>query len=65
MFDLKDWRTTRDSSGSLHIVPNNDIQDHPLKWSCPCEPAFVAIMDQWGLDCSWVFEHMAFDGREE
>ncbi len=65
MFGVKDWSTQRDRAGSLHIVPNEDDEKHPLSWTCPCMPAFVAVMDPFGVDVSWVFEHEAWDGREE
>lgn len=62
MLDQKDWSTIRDRAGSIHVIPNNDLAEHPRSWMCGCRPVFNPIEQSYG-DWGWVFTHEALDGR--
>jgi hypothetical protein len=62
MLDQKDWSTIRSRAGSIHIVPNNDLIDHPRIWDCACRPEFESV-SSGPNEFNWVFIHRALDRR--
>lgn len=49
---------------SVHVVPVDDLIDHPTDDDCPCGPTIERVEREDGSD-GWLTIHHSLDGREK
>lgn len=49
---------------SVHVVPVDDLIDHPLTDDCPCGPRVEPVERDDGT-IGWLHVHASLDGREQ
>ena len=46
------------NEGDIHVMPNNDLQEHTMSANCPCKPSVEVV------GAVLIYTHNAFDHRE-
>ena len=57
------WLTTFDDRDDVHVVPLDDLTDHPLTEDCVCGPLTEPVPGEDG-SIGWLHVHHSLDGRE-
>jgi hypothetical protein len=59
----KPWLTSVTESGIVHVIPVDDLFEHPEVDDCLCGPTQEAVFRDDGTN-GWLVTHHSLDGRE-